>query len=306
MTRPPAARLTGLVAAACTPMRADGALDLDRIPALVDRLARDGVAGLFVLGTTGEGPSLTSAERRAVAGAFVEAAWRRLPVVVQVGHDSLAEARGLAEHAQRIGAHAVAATPPSYFRPAGVGALAEAMAEVARGAPELPFYYYHIPSLTGVEPEMAAFLDAAGERVPTLAGIKFSDPRLHELQPCLRFASGALDVLFGVDEMLLGAVALGVRGAVGATYGFAAPLYRRMLDAWARGDVEGARARQAAAAEMVRIVLAHGGRPGFKAMMGLVGLDCGPCRLPQVTASPEAVARMTRALERAGFRDWVA
>jgi N-acetylneuraminate lyase len=297
-------RLTGLVAATFTPLRDDGSLHLDRIPAVVDRLARDGVDGLYVLGTTGEGASLTGQERMAVAEAYVAAARGRTRTVVQVGHNSVAEARALAEHAQRIGADAISATPPSYFKPGSVDALVASLAEIARGAPELPFYYYHIPELTGVHPELRGFLDAAAERLPTFAGIKFSDCRLHELQLCLQFHAGALDVLFGVDEMLLGAVVLGVRGAVGATYGFAAPLYRRMLDAYARGDLERARAEQALAAEMVRIILEHCGRPGLKAAMSLAGPDCGPHRLPLTNAAPDAVARMARALEAIGFFGW--
>jgi N-acetylneuraminate lyase len=299
-------RLRGLVAATFTPLRADGSLHLERIPAIVDRLERDGVIGLYVAGSTGEGASLTTSERMAVAEAHVEAARGRMRTIVQVGHNSVAEARALAEHAQRIGADAVSATPPTYFKPGNVAALVASLAEIGRGAPELPFYYYHIPTLTGVHPDMEEFLDAAAEHVPTLAGIKFSDPRLHELQFCQRYRSGALDVVFGVDEMLLSAVALGVRGAVGSTYGFAAPLYLRIIDAFERGDLESARADQALAAEMVRIILRHCGRAGLKAVMPLIGLDCGPHRLPQMTAEPDDVSRMARALEAIGFFDWSA
>jgi N-acetylneuraminate lyase len=300
----PDERLAGLVAATFTPLRPDGSLHLERIPAIVDRLERDGVVGLYVLGSTGEGASLTAAERRAVAGSFVEAARGRLRTVVQVGHNSVAEARALAEHAQRIGADAVSATPPSYFKPSSVAALVATLAAIASGAPGLPFYYYHIPDVTGVHPDMGDFLDAAAEQVPTLAGIKFSDCRLYELQLCERFRGGALDVVFGVDEMLLAALALGVRGAVGSTYGFAAPLYRRILDAFARGDLETARTHQALAAEMVRVILRHCGRAGLKAVMALVGVDCGPHRLPQATTEPADVARMARALEAIGFFEW--
>jgi N-acetylneuraminate lyase len=297
-------RLTGLVAATFTPLRTDGSLNLDLVPAIVDQLERDGVAGLYVLGSTGEGASLTGQERMAMAEAYVEAARGRLPTVIQVGHNSVAEARAFAEHAQRIGADAISAMPPSYFKPGSVAALVASLAEIGQGAPELPFYYYHIPDLTGVNPDMAEFLDAAAERLPTLAGIKFSDCRLHELLLCQRFRSGALDIVFGVDEMLLSAVALGVRGAVGSTYGFAAPLYLRIIDAFERGDLESARTNQALAAEMVRVILGHCGRSGLKAVMSLIGLDCGPYRLPQTTAAPDDVTRMARALESIGFFEW--
>src|SRR3954451_5963504 len=105
-------RLVGLVAATFTPLRADGSLNLGLIPTIVDRMGRDGVAGLYVLGSTGEGVSLTSRERTAVAESFVEAARGRMPTIIQVGHNSVAEARAFAEHAQRIGADAISAMPP--------------------------------------------------------------------------------------------------------------------------------------------------------------------------------------------------
>ena len=126
--------LTGLNPAAFTPLKADGSLNLDAVPALVEHLLRDGVSGLYVCGSTGEGVSLTREERMAVAEAYTAAAARRIPVVVQVGHNSLREARLLAEHAQKIGADAVSATPPMYFKPANTEAVVACLTEVAAGA----------------------------------------------------------------------------------------------------------------------------------------------------------------------------
>ncbi|MGH7578516.1 MAG: dihydrodipicolinate synthase family protein [Longimicrobiales bacterium] len=303
MILPPENRLTGLVTATFTPLHPDGSLNLDRIPALVEQLAADGVAGLYVLGSTGEGASLSSLERMAVAEAFVQAAKGRLTTVIQVGHNSIAEARNLAEHAQMIGADAISAMPPSYFK-ANNGALIGALAEICRGAPALPCYYYHIPAMTGVELDMAEFLAEASERLPTLAGIKFSDCRLNEMDFCLRFGDGMYDVVFGIDEMLLSALVVGARGAVGSTYGFAAPLYLRIIRCFEEGDLVRGRDYQSRAAEMVRVILRHCGRAGLKAAMALIGHDCGPYRLPQDTASREDVVRMANALEAIGFFDW--
>lgn len=297
-------RLLGLNAAAFTPLHGNGSLHLDAIPPLVDQLQRDGVAGLYVLGSTGEGTSFSTQERMVAADAFVESARGRLKTVVQVGHNSLAEARQLAEHSQEIGADAISAMAPSYFKPASARALVESLAEVASGAPELPFYYYHIPVMTGVDPDLEEFLQIAADRLPTFAGIKFSNTRLQDLQLCHEFHGGACDTVFGVDEMLLGAVAYGIGGAVGSTYNFAAPLYLRMLEAFHRGDLEQARIEQARSAALVRVILGHCGPSGLKAMMPLVGLDCGPHRLPQATADPRDVARMQTALERIGFFEW--
>ena len=104
-------RLRGLLAATYTPFAPDCSLALEDVPPLVERLLADGVGGLYVCGSTGEGVSLSTAERKQVAEAFVAAAAGRVPVVVQVGHNSLAEACDLAAHAQAVGADASSAMP---------------------------------------------------------------------------------------------------------------------------------------------------------------------------------------------------
>jgi len=231
----PALRLSGLVAATFTPFRADGALDLDRIPSVIDHVIKQGAAGLYVCGSTGEGPLLTTAEREAVAAATVKAARGRVPVVIQVGHNSLADARALAAHAQQIGADAISATPPGYFKPDSVDNFIDCLIDITAGAPQLPFYLYHIPVISGVKFDMLEFLRAAEQRLPSLRGVKFSDPNLHEMLACIEYGGGRYEILFGVDEMLLGGLAFGARGAVGSTYNFAAPLYLKVIAALDRG-----------------------------------------------------------------------
>ena len=142
-------RLDGLVAATYTPLDDRGRVNTAAVDPMVDHLLRSGVSGLYVCGSTGEGMSLSSDERRTVAKAHVQAARGRVPVICQVGHNSLAEAKELAAHAQEIGCDAVSATCPSYFKVSDVRTLVECMAELAGGAPDTPFYYYHIPALTG-------------------------------------------------------------------------------------------------------------------------------------------------------------
>jgi len=293
--------LTGLIAAAHTPMKPDGSLNLDVVPRIVGQLADEGVAGLFVCGTTGESASLTTAERRAVAEAYVDAAKGRPYVVVHVGHNALADARELTAHAKAIGAVAVGAAPPSYFKPASVEALVGCCAEIASAAPELPFYYYHIPSLTGVAPDVPDFVRTVVERVPNFAGLKFTDERLDDFQWCTTFDGGRLNVLFGRDEMLLSGLTLGAKGAIGSTYCWAAPLYRRLWGAFESGDLEAARREQSRSVAAIQILRKYGGTRAGKAFMKLVGLDHGPVRLPLTTLSEAEETAMKRELEAIGF-----
>jgi N-acetylneuraminate lyase len=234
----------------------------------------------------------------------VKAARGRVPVVIQVGHNSIEEARELAAHAQRIGADAVSATPPGYFKPDSLDSLIDCTARIAAGAPKLPFYYYHIPALTGVRFDMVEYLRRGGSRMPTLRGIKFSDPGLHEMLACIELEGGRYDIVFGVDEMLLGGLAMGAKGAVGSTYNFAAPLFHRIIAAYEAGDLSAARRDQAVAAEMIRILFANGGRAGFKAAMQLIDADCGYNRLPTLTATAAQRAKLKSELAAIGFFDW--
>ena len=296
--------LRGLVAATFTPFGADGSLDLARIKPSIDAVIAQGASGLYVCGSTGEGPLLSTAERLQVAAVSVKAAAGRVPVVIQVGHNSIEEARGIAAHAQRIGADAISATPPGYFKPDSLENFIQCIEHIADGAPKLPFYYYHIPVLSGVRFDMVEFLRQGGPRIPTLRGIKFSDATLHEMLACIEFDSGRYDILFGIDEMLLGGLAFGARGAVGSTYNFAAPLYKKIIAAFEAGDLAEARRLQSRSAEMVRIIVGNGGRGGLKATMQLIGADCGHSRLPTVTTTPAQRAKIKKELTALGFFEW--
>ncbi|MBN2269741.1 MAG: dihydrodipicolinate synthase family protein, partial [Sedimentisphaerales bacterium] len=205
--------LTGLIAAPHTAMHPDGSLNLEMIVRQARCLTDNSVEGAFVCGSTGESISLSTAERMQIAERWKDIVGDALPVIVHVGHHSLVEAKALAEHAQnKVGAHAIASLAPSYFKPRRLEDLVGFCAEVAAAAPHTPFYYYHQPGLSGVSFPMPEFLRMAGERIPNLAGLKFSDGDLMGFGQCLDFAEDRFDILFGADEALLAALALGGRG----------------------------------------------------------------------------------------------
>ncbi len=294
----------GLIAAVFTPFAADGTLNPDLVPAIVEHLIGDGIRGIYVCGTTGEGPLLSGDERRAVARAYVDAVGRRIPVIVQVGHNSLTEARGLAVHARQVGADAISAVPPMYFKPESTEVLVECLREITSAVPELPFFYYHIPRFTGAQIDVLELLRRAERELPGFIGIKYSAATVNEYQECLDFVEDRYAILFGCDEMLLSGLSAGAAGAVGSTYNFAAPLYNSLITAFERRDLEAARRFQSLSLKMIRLMYKYRGLPAFKATMGLLGLDCGPARLPIQTLSADEVQAMKLDLEHIGFFDW--
>lgn len=299
-------RLEGLVAATHTPFASDGALDLSRVERQAEHLLRDGVKAAFVAGTTGESHSLTADERLALAARWSEVVrGTELKLVVHVGSNTLADSRAFAAQAQQIGADAIAAVAPSYFKPKSLGDLIACCEFIAGAAPEVPFYHYDIPPLTGVSFPMDKFLERAAEAVPTLVGVKYSNPDLAEYQRCLHASGGRFDVPWGIDEYLLAAMVLGGRGAVGSSYNFAAPLYHRLIAAFERGDLAAAREEQYLSVRLITLLAGFGYMASAKATMRFLGVEVGRARLPNANLDAEARGRLRAGLEEVGFFDRV-
>lgn len=298
-------KMSGLVAAVVTPMGEDGELNLEVVPRIVDHLESKGITGIYIAGSTGEGMSLTDEERRAVSEAYVGAAKGRMKTFVQVGHNSLKASAELAGHAEAIGADAVSATPTGYFKVSGEDELVEGLLPIVESAPNTPFYYYHIPLLSGVNLNPMKLTDRAMDRLPTFCGIKYSDGgSLHNL-PMLEKVGPGLEFLAGSDEAYLMSVAQGFCSAVGSTYNYAAPIYDRVRDAVERGDLEEARLWQGRALQMIEAMFESCGRASLKVMMQMVGIDCGPVRRPIDPASSEQVSCLRVRLEKMGWFEWV-
>lgn len=293
-----------LIAPPTTPFHADGSLNLEVVERQAQFLVDTSVDGVFVAGSTGEGQSLSTDERMRSAVRWIEVTGGTdLEVIIQVGHNSLTDAIALAEHAQRIGADSIAASSPCYFKPARVEELIDFLAPVAAAAGDLPFYFYEIPPLTQVALPMAEFLEKAKPRIPNLVGLKYSNIDLMQMQQCVRFHEGEFEVLFGSDQQLLAAVALGACGAVGSTYNFAAPLYRKMLAAFGRGDHAVARELQAKSVEIVAIMARYNFLAACKILLTELGIENGPVRAPLRNLTHEQREELLVDLHNAGAFD---
>ncbi|MDE0593904.1 MAG: dihydrodipicolinate synthase family protein [Roseibacillus sp.] len=297
--------IKGLVAAVVTPMDLDGELNLGLVPRIAAHLEGIGISGVYIAGSTGEGMSLTDDERRAVAEAYVESCRGKMHTVVQVGHNSMKAAAALAAHAEAIGVDAISATPTGYFQADGERGLVGAMAAIVEAAPKTPFYYYHIPKLSGTNMNPMRFTELAMNELPTFCGIKYSDGGTVHNLPLLQKIAPELEFLSGSDEGYLQSLAIGYQGAVGSTYNYAAPLYHKVREAFEGGDMPEARLWQGRAMEMIEAMLASCGRASLKAMMAMVGIDCGPSRRPVEPATPEQFANLRTSLEQMGWFAWM-
>ena len=202
-------KIKGLIDAPFTPFHEDGSLNLAPIPEYAALLARNRLKGVFINGSSGEGYMLTEEERMQLAEAWMAAVPEDFKVIVHVGSTSVMSSRRLAEHAQQIGAWGIGAMATPFPKIGNIEQLCRYCEEIASAAPELPFYYYHIPAFNGAFLSMYDFLKAVDSRIPNFAGIKYTFESLYEYNRCRRYQNGKFDMLHGQDETILPCLAMG-------------------------------------------------------------------------------------------------
>jgi N-acetylneuraminate lyase len=175
--------------------------------------------------------------------------------------------------------------------------------EIASGAPKLPFYFYHIPALSGVFLPMLSFLQAADGRIPNLAGIKYTFESIYEYNQCMLYKNGKYDMLHGQDETILPALAMGgARGGIGGTTNYNGRELVGIIEAWDKGDLEVAREKQNFAQDVINVIVNYRGNiVGGKRIMKLIGLDLGENRTPFRNMTREEESSMRKELEVINF-----
>jgi N-acetylneuraminate lyase len=295
-------KIDGYIAAPFTPMLANGDLNPELISDYAAFLLRNGLDGVFVCGSTGEGALLTREERMSLTEKWMEASEGKLKVVVHTGGCNLKDQQHLARHAEDKGAWAVAAMAPAFLPPKRNEELVEYCRSIAASAPTLPFYYYHIPALNGVHLSVTDLLEVAQGQIPNFAGVKYTYLNMFEFEQCRHVAGGRYEMLWGLDEMFLDGLAYGNKSGVGGTYNHCFSLYSEMSAAYELKDMERCRDLQHKSHQFCEILGKYRGNlMGGKRMMKFLGMDCGPNRLPLQNISDQEEEAMKKELEGIGF-----
>lgn len=273
-----------ILPAVFTPMHDDGSINYSRVEGLYQHCIHGGFSGIFLNGTTGECMSLSIEERKKLVETWMDCRKKNnhpdFKIFVHIGSNNLFDAVHMAEHAQSQGADGIAMVSTFYFRPNTLEDLVEQCKFVAAAAPEVPFYYYNIPSLTGVNFPMIAFIEAAVKQIPTFSGLKNSFNDLVDYQQCIHFAKDEYAMYWGTDEIFIMVYAAGNRHYVGSTYNYMGGIYFRMLEAYHVRNFEALTALEGEATAIYKILNDYNTLISGKEVMRHIGLDCGPVRRP--------------------------
>lgn len=298
-------KIQGLIDAPFTPFYPNGDVNLEPIPAYAQMLKKNGLQGVFINGSSGEGYMLSPEERMMLAETWVKEAPEGFKVIVHVGSCCVRESRRLAEHAAAIGAWGIGAMAPPFPKINRIEELVKYVEEIAVGASDLPFYYYHIPAFNGAYLPMVKFLEAVDGRVPNFAGIKYTFESMYEYNQCRLYKDGKFDMLHGQDETILPCLAMGgARGGIGGTTNYNGRELVGIIEAWKAGDLALAQERQNFSQEVINVICHYRGNiVAGKRIMKLIGLDLGKNRTPFQNMTDDEEACMKAELEAIHFFD---
>jgi N-acetylneuraminate lyase len=296
-------RIEGLINAPFTPLDGQGNLNLAIIEPYSRMLIDNGMKGVFINGSSGEGYLLRDEERKALAEKWIEVSPRDFKVIVHVGSTCVESSRELAAHAQNSGAWGIGSMAPPFPPIKRVEELIRYCEEIAAGAPELPFYFYHIPAFNGVYLSMVDFLNAVDGRIPNFAGIKYTYESLYEYNQCRLLKGGKFDMLHGQDETILPCLAMGgAQGGLGGTTNYNGRVLNQIIESWKAGRIEEARELQNFAQEVINVICRYRGNiVAGKRIMKLIGLDLGENRVPFQNMTEAEELSMKKELEEIDF-----
>jgi 4-hydroxy-tetrahydrodipicolinate synthase len=286
----------GSIPALVTPFK-NGTVDMDTLKKLVDWQIAEGSLGLVPVGTTGESPTLSHDEHRAVVEAVVTFAAGRVPVIAGAGSNSTAEAIDLAQHAESAGADAILVVTPYYNKPTQAGLIAHFTA--VHDACGLPIIIYNIPGRSVVDMSPATMGELA--KLPRIVGVKDATGDLSRV-PKTRITCGTDFVqLSGEDATALGFNAHGGVGCISVTANVAPKLCAEFQAATLAGDYRRALEYQDRLMPLHEAIFIEPGLIGAKYGLSLLGRCSEEVRLPHVGLTEGTKEKIRAAMRHAGL-----
>ncbi len=295
--------MRGCATALVTPFKADGAVDEDRLRALVERQITGGVKLLVPCGTTGESATMTEAEDQRVISIAVEVARGRARVIAGTGSNSTAVAIEYSQRARDLGAAAMLQVAPYYNKPTQEGLYAHFRA-IAAAIPETPIMLYNVPGRTSSNIAAQTVLRLARD-CENVVAIKEASGNLSQIMEILRERPADFRVLSGDDAVTLPLIALGAEGIVSVASNEIPDLMSRMTELALDGNWPEARALHYRLLPLMEINFIESSPGPVKAAMAMMGLLEENFRLPLVPIQENSRARIREVINELGLLERV-
>lgn len=290
---------TGAAVALITPMHEDGSINYEEMERIVNDQINHGTDAIVICGTTGEASTMTHEEHIETIKACVEMTKKRVPVIAGSGSNCTDTAIFLSREAQKAGADGLLVVSP-YYNKATQKGLKQHFTAVA-GSVDIPIILYNIQGRTGVNIQPKTIAELAKE-VDNIVAVKEASGDLSQIATLMAMTQGDLDVYSGNDDQIVPVLSLGGKGVISVLSNVAPDAAHDICEKYFEGDVKGSAELQLKALPLIDQLFCEVNPIPVKKAMQLMGIDCGPLRMPLTEISPEHEKNLAQAMKDFGIQ----
>lgn len=269
---------TGAGVAIVTPMRGDGALDFDRLRELINLQLAEGTDAIVICGTTGESSAMTDDEHVQTIRCAVECVRGRAPVIAGAGSNDTAYAVWLSRQAKEAGADALLQVTPYYNKTSQAGLIRHFNA--IADATDLPIVLYNVPSRTGMNIKPATYQELS--KHPNIVAVKEASGDIVQVAEIAAACGDALDLYSGNDDQIIPILSLGGKGVISVLSNICPKQTHDICRLFFEGNLQEALSLQLQYLPLIKALFSDVNPIPVKEALSLMGMSCGPCRLPLV------------------------
>ncbi len=290
---------TGAGVAIVTPFNEDESINYDRLDELIDYHCNNGTDSIIICGTTGESATMTEEEHMECVKFAIERTKGRLPVIAGTGSNCTRTAIDMSKEAVEDGADGLLLVTPYYNKATQAGLIAHYTA-VAKEA-KAPIIMYSVASRTGcnIEPATAAELV---KNVENIVGIKEASGNISQITKIMSLTDGKIDLYSGNDDQIVPLLALGAKGVISVLSNVAPKETHDICAKFFAGDIKGSTELQLKAIPLIEQLFCEVNPIPVKKAMQLIGVDCGPLRMPMTELTPEHTEALAQAMKDFGIQ----
>ena len=290
---------TGAGVAIVTPFHEDGSINYDKLDELIDFHCEKKTDCIIICGTTGESATMTEEEHMDCVKFTIDRAKGRIPVVAGTGSNCTRTAIDMSKEASEYGADGLLLVTPYYNKATQNGLIAHFTA-VAKEA-KAPIIMYSVASRTGCNIEPATVAELV-KNVDNIVGIKEASGNISQIAKIMAMTDSKVDLYSGNDDQIVPILSLGGKGVISVLSNVAPDETHDICEKFFNGDIAGSAALQLKALPLVEQLFCEVNPIPVKKAMQLMGVDCGPLRMPLTEISKAHEETLAKAMKEFGIK----
>ena len=291
-------KFIGAGVALITPFKNDE-VDYEALRALIEWHIQNSTDAIIVCGTTGESATMSDTERKTVIKFTVEVVKSRIPVIAGSGSNNTAYAIELSRYCELVGVDGLLVVTPYYNKATQAGLIGHYTA-VAKEA-KAPIIMYSVASRTGCNIEPATVAELV-KNVDNIVAVKEASGNISQVAKIMALTDGNIDLYSGNDDQIVPMLSLGAKGVISVLSNVAPQETHDICEKFFNGDVKGSAALQLKALPLIEQLFCEVNPIPVKKAMQLMGVECGPLRMPLTEISKEHEQALAKAMKDFGIQ----